>query len=265
VTAIAMTGSGIGSLAAPPVSNWLIANYDWRTAYFIIGITIFVVVTTSAQFVETGKRPIRIKTPEQSEAIRARGISLTHSLTTTQFWLLLIMVFCFGFCAYTVIVHLVPHALYIGINSSTAANILAVSGGVAIIGRLGLGAVSRRISNKAVCIIGFPLMAISSFGFIFTEDVGILFLLSALFGFGFGLGVIISPFVAEIFGLKSHGAILGIIVLGYSTGSAVGPLLAGNIFDIYNSYQLAFILNAAIACIGLLLSFLIKPILVPRE
>ena len=44
MTAIVMVGGGIGALVAPPIANWLISRFDWRTSYMIVGSLVFVVV-----------------------------------------------------------------------------------------------------------------------------------------------------------------------------------------------------------------------------
>ena len=67
--------------------------------------------------------------------------------------------------------------------------------------------------------------------------------------------------MAGLFGLSSHGLILGTINLpGFTFGAAVGPFIAGHISDITGSYQLAFIVCAAMSVAGLILTVLLRPI-----
>ena len=63
-----------------------------------------------------------------------------------------------------------------------------------------------------------------------------------------------SPLVAELFGLRSHGLILGVTTFGYCIGAAAGPFLAGYIFDVTGSYSVAFLACAAVSVLGLILS-----------
>jgi MFS family permease len=79
------------------------------------------------------------------------------------------------------------------------------------------------------------------------------------FGCG-GIGALASTLIAELFGIKSHGLILGALNFTITLGSAAGPYLAGLIFDISNSYQLAFILFIALGLIGLILVIILKPV-----
>ena len=88
-----------------------------------------------------------------------------------------------------------------------------------------------------------------------------LYLLVAIFGFSFsGLDTLMSPIVAELFGLTSHGVIFGVIIFSIAIGGAIGPVLAGHIFDITSSYQLAFLTCAGAAIMGTMMTLLLKPI-----
>ena len=86
-----------------------------------------------------------------------------------------------------------------------------------------------------------------------------------LFGvvFGFSYGSIIalqSLLTVKLFGLSSLGVILGSVSFIYTVGGAVGPFLAGYIFDITNSYNLAFIICVAASIIAVILTLVLKPI-----
>ena len=52
MTGITISGLGMGTLVMPPITNWLISTYGWRTSYIIIGITALVLVTSAAQFMK---------------------------------------------------------------------------------------------------------------------------------------------------------------------------------------------------------------------
>jgi cyanate permease len=57
-----------------------------------------------------------------------------------------------------------------------------------------------------------------------------------------------------MFGVKSHGLIFGAIDNSYKIGAALGPVLNGYVFDATGSYQLAFVVSAAVAVLGLILA-----------
>jgi predicted MFS family arabinose efflux permease len=201
---------------------------------------------------------------ESKEEIELKGstraFSLKEAASVRQLWLVLSMYFCLGFSMFTILVHIAPHATDLGFSATTAANILATAGGGGVIGRLMLGGAADRIGNRQVFIIGFVLMAAALFWLIPAAEPWTLYLLAAIIGFASG-GCVMSEslLVAELFGLRSHGLILGVTCFGYCMGSAAGPFLAGYIFDVTSSYSVAFLVCAAVSVVGLILSAILTP------
>jgi len=99
----------------------------------------------------------------------------------------------------------------------------------------------------------FWLTAISSFDLFCVA--------CAIFGFGYG-GVIpqFPGITAELFGLRSLGAILGLLTLTWLLGGAVGAELGNLIYDLTrpHSYILAFWLGGAMFMVGTLFLLLMK-------
>jgi len=264
MTGTIIAGLGIGGLIVPPVATHLISTYGWRTSYIILGSIVLVVVVLAAQFLKrdpskVGQVPYgENKRGENKLKLGTEGFSLKEAACTRQFWVVFTMLFCFGFCAYFIMVHIAPHAIDLGISVATAANILATIGGLGIIGNIVLGNAADRIGNRWVFIIGFILMAAALLSLVPATKVWMLYLFAAVFGFAVGgCAASESPIVARLFGLRSHGLILGVAIVGFSIGAAVGPFLAGYMFDVTGSYQGAFLVCAALGVIGLILAALL--------
>jgi len=86
----------------------------------------------------------------------------------------------------------------------------------------------------------------------FVEIIHSLGVPALVFGFGNGgTGALQSPIVAELFGIKSHGLIFGVCGIGFTIGSAMGPLISGYLFDVTHSYQMAFLVSALVGIIGI--------------
>ncbi len=62
---------------------------------------------------------------------------------------------------------------------------------------------------------------------------------------------LISPLVAEHFGIRSHGVLFGLVLFAGTCGRRMGPILAGHLFDITGSYRSAFWICAAVGSTGL--------------
>jgi len=82
-------------------------------------------------------------------------------------------------------------------------------------------------------------------------------------GFGFAFGGIVplhSHILAEMFRLRAHGAILGIISFSIGVGSCVGPVFTGYVYDLVGSYSIPFIVCGAVAAISGLLVLFVRPL-----
>ena len=87
-----------------------------------------------------------------------------------------------------------------------------------------------------------------------------LYLFAIIFAFSYGGEASSRPLmVAELFGLRALGAIHGAVLLGLTTGGAIGPIVVGRIFDISNTYYLGFIVCAVLGIIGLILTLMLRP------
>lgn len=66
---------------------------------------------------------------------------------------------------------------------------------------------------------------------------------AVIFGTGYGgLGPPTTSLVGDAFGVRHIGTILGLLEIGWVCGAAVGPALAGYIFDNTGRYYLAFVM-----------------------
>jgi len=265
MTGIVVAGVGVGVMIMPPAASWLISNYGWRLAYTIIGIVTLASVVPAAQFLKRdpdqmglvpyGADEVKIESPN----LETGGFSLQEAIRTRQFWMLSAMWLCFAFSLETIFVHLVPYATDLGISTISAANILAISGGVSILGGIIIGNIADRSGNRPALIITSILFAGALIWLVVAKELRMLYLLAAIFGFGYGgLFAVESPIVAKLFGLSAHGAIMGSVGVGYMIGGAFGPVLAGRMFDITGSYQTAFLISAAAGVTALILALLLR-------
>lgn len=267
MTGIALAGISIGSLIAPPAANWMITTYDWRVAYILMGCIILFIGVLTAQFLKRDPAQVgqaaygAVEMERQDHNAGGEGLSLRDATNTWQFWMLFLIFLSLGFSFFSIMVHIVPHVTDLGISTESAANILAAMGGAVIIGNIVMGALADRIGSKQVCIIGLILTAISVICLVSIKDVWMFYAFVFVFGVAHGgcIGAE-SPLVAWLFGMSSHGLLLGMISFGFTVGAAIGPLFTGYIFDSTGSYKLAFITYAAISLLGFILTMLIEPI-----
>ena len=266
MTGIVTSGVGVGMMVGPPVAGWLISNYGWRIGYRATGISVLVLLVIAAQFLRREPAAVNHLSGSENDGGKEGSISevggflFKEAVRTRQFWMLFIMYSCLGISLMAIMVHIVPHATDLGFSTITAAKILAIVGALNLVGRIGMGSVSDRVGTKRSLIISAGFLLTAFLVVLVAKDLRVLYLFAVIFGFGFGGTVaLIAPATAELFGMKMHGAIMGVLAFAFSAGGSVGPIMAGHIFDVSGSYFLAFIASIVLSAIGLILASQLKP------
>ena len=267
MTGIVLASTGIGLMVIVPAANQAILHYGWRTVYMIVGIVVLVVVVISAQFLRrdpyvVGKLPYGYDgTSTAPSGARTYGLSFKEALRTKQVWLISLVYFCTYFVYHIFVVHMVIYAIGQGISSPWAVGIMAFLGAAGIAGRIIMGFFADRIGNKQAMVLSAGLMMLALFWLLVAKGLWMLFLFGAAFGFGHGgIATMESPIVANVFGMRSHGVILGLVFFVDTVGGAIGPFLAGYIFDVTSSYRLALLLCAIFGAINLIVILFLRPL-----
>ena len=127
MSGITVAGIGAGTMITPPVANWLISTYNWRTSFIIIGIAAFVLVAGLAQLLvrdpgRMGLSPYGASAVKDNKSsLDTAGLSLREAIRTRQLWTLFIIYICAGIVIQTIIVHIVIHARGLEISAASAA------------------------------------------------------------------------------------------------------------------------------------------------
>jgi MFS family permease len=267
MTGIVKVGAGLGQLMIPLAASMLIKSYGWKTSYLIIGVAGFPLLVSIAQLLRRDPSQMGLllncekKMSMDNLGLIGVGLSLREAVHTSQFWMICAVNLVIVFCLMIIVVHIVPHAQDMEVSALRAASVLSTIGGVSMIGRFITGIAIDRIGSKRVITICFILLIVELLWLQMATDMWMLYLFAVFYGITHG-GVFtaISPIVAEFFGISAHGVLFGIVAFSGSIGGAIGPFVAGYIFDITGGYSLAFWLCTLLSTLGLVLIVLLKPI-----
>lgn len=245
MTGVVKTGTAAGQMVLPVTAAFLIAVVGWRWAALTLGLIAVCVLLLGA---------LLMKVPAASAAPVA-SVGMGSALKSRVFWTLCAIQFLFFPTLTTVPLHLPVHGMDLGMSTARAASLLSAIAGASVVGRLAIGAFSDRIGGKRgfiLCLL--PLIA-SLLAFSVIDTRWALFAAAVAYGFGHGgLFTIVAPTVAEYFGTRAVGAIFGGIVFFGTVGGAIGPILAGRIFDLTGSYTTAFLTMASMASLAFVLA-----------
>lgn len=264
MSGIVNSSTGVATLIGAPVSTVLLSIYNWRICYVIMGVFILLIIPASAQFLRRepsvmGQFPDGEKEHPAHQKTKPAGLSLNEAIRSRHFWLYFFAAMSFAYCVFTIMVHIVPHAIGLNLSPVQAAGMLAIYGGMGLLGRLVMGNAADKMGDRMIYLIGFIINSVSLLWLVMAKEVWMLYLFVVISGMvQGGMGAVGSPLLAELFGLRAHGTIFGVANVGYTLGAALGPIVTGYIFDVTDSYQQAFMLSAAVSVIGIILAALLR-------
>jgi len=265
MTSIIISALGTSEMVMPPLASWLIGSFGWRNSYIILGVSLFLFIMITAQFIRRDPGQLGMTAYGEGEvepggvSIQMTGLSLQEAMRGREFWVFSAILVCYLFGATAVSTHIVIHATGLGFSPVSAANILSIIGAMYIVSLNITGGVADKMGKRSAIALGFILQVVSLFCLVAAKDLWLLYLVGAVYGFGRGTAMAPMPLLmADVFGLKSFGVIQGAIFVGAALGTVLGPVIMGYIFDITGSYVIALITCSAINIIGLMLTFFIR-------
>jgi len=268
MSGIVKVGTGSGQLLVPLIATAFIATFGWRQSYVIMGAIVLVMLVAAALVLRRDPQSMGLLPDGRRDepcgdgiGFMERGVSLKRAIRTMQFWTICAAEFIIFFCILTIVVHIVPHATDMGLPPATAAGVLSMIGGASMFARFLMGTANDRIGGKRSLVICFIMLLCGLVLLQVAREAWMLFLFAAVYGFALGgFFTVMSPTVAEFFGIGSHGELFGIAVFIGTLGGSIGPLLAGRIFDVTGSYQAVFLVLTGLAVLGLVLITMLRPL-----
>lgn len=253
---IAASGSGLGTLFIVPGIERLIAAVDWSQAFIVCGIVAGILMITAAVFLREPHRQLTASYSSDNINLQDQSVSIKEAFKDTRMLLIALSFLFFFFGIQIVMVHLVNYATDTGIDPLISATFISVIGAVSIAGRLsvGLGADRIGIINSLLLTRGF--LVLSFLLLLFTNSTWSFYLFAVLFSIPYGGEITQIPLViGRYFGTRSMATLMGVNVFVVTIGGALGPWLAGKIFDLTGSYDWAFIAGAvaAVFSVGMVL------------
>jgi len=250
-------GLSVGSTVMAPLSRWLITSYDWRTAMWVIGDLVWLVVIPAALLV---RNPPKSTATAAARAAAAPGLTIGQVVRTPQFAAVALTHFACCAAHSGPIFHMVTHAIDRGVPAMAAATVLSAAGLASLTGKIGCGIFADRIGAKRTLVAGLALQAVAISLYLFTGGLASFYALAVVFGFAYG-GVmpLYAIVVREYFGERIMGSAFGAVSLAATLGMALGPWLGGWAYDAVGSYAWMFIGSSAIGLGAVAIALTFRP------
>jgi OFA family oxalate/formate antiporter-like MFS transporter len=286
IVGIVVSGFGLASVYAAPLSRWLIIAFDFRKAILILGFGFMVVVISLAQLLKSPHKVLqfimeygdmgRLKKDALSrEKAIAEGKPAPAStkeeytpkemLGTVQFYMLWFMYACGAGAGLMIISKLAAIAAQPKIDISLGFILVAVlavgNGG----GRIVAGMLSDKIGRKATMFTCFVLQAVLIFLLSRASaenplgTIPVMAIISALIGANYGANLSLFPSITkDFYGLKNFGMNYGLVFTAWGVGGFMLAKLAGAMYVRHQTFEIAYYGASALLILAAIMTLLVK-------
>ena len=252
---IAYLGIGTGWAMVPQISKGLEKSLGWHYALCGLGILVIVIALPMSFFIrdpESGKK---------TEISKVTYIPVKDILRSSNFYLLAIGSMCSIAAVGGTNQHLKLYLRDLNFSQAQAFDVLSLVAISSLAGRVLMGWLADIFPRKNVMILIYLIVASSIPLLLLPEFHGRIFIFAVIFGIGLGGDYLIIPLMAgDLFGIRTLGRIMGIILVADGVAEATSPWMVGALYDYTTkSYAVGFIVLICIALAGaIIVSFLPK-------
>jgi MFS family permease len=126
-----------------------------------------------------------------------------------------------------------------------------------IVGKVGFGALTDRMPPRIIATSAFVLEAIGTLFLLGPATTLSAALFSVMYGLPMGGIATLEPvLVARYFGPAAFGTVYGTLMLLLTFCAAVGPIVAGRVYDLGGSYQPTLVVCSIASCAAAVLMLL---------
>lgn len=248
--AFATMGTALGPVAIVPLMQKIIASFGYQWGYWFTCLVNLFVLIPLFWFL--------IKTPEQKGVQRLGSIdggqnlhveqdgrdkSLKEILRTPEFYMFGAAQIIIGVLATGLMTNVTLYFNDIGMNMSAAAWVSSLSWATAIIGRLVLSYLSRKVGIKFTAGFAAVTYALAMIGLYFAQFNWLFIILYAAgYAIGSAITVMIPPIMTTtMWGSKYNGQNFGAINFCSGIGSVFGATLVAYVYTLTGTYANAWL------------------------
>lgn len=236
---LTLSGGAIAQIISPPLASALIGSFGWREAYLWLGLGWGGLTLVLAAFFlsDAGDTKGRPSTRAEAET-PLPGLMLSQALRDSSLWRIAISTLLILSVTVGVSVHQLPILSEAKVSAGQATLLLSLSGATGIAGKLITGVLLDRFHARWIGSITLASTAVA-YPFLLapfrTPELVVIAVL--INGYAAGMKLQLCGYLtARYAGLRHYGVIFGAMTSVTAMAAAAGPLLAGLIFDSFQSY-----------------------------
>lgn len=247
VIGIVTAGGAVGQAIAPVIFQALISASNWRDAITYLGIGYLVVMVPLLLLLRPP--PVLKASAENLMQSDSNLWGLPHRITIP--WLAFAGIFC-CICMAVPIVHLVPLGIELKLSPETAASLLATLMISGALGRIFFGSLADRVGALNTYFAASFVQTVMVFWFTQPESLVVLYVLSAVFGFGFaGVMTCLLICAREAAPLRITGFATAVVSTTGWIGMGIGGYQGGYFYDVTGNYTWSYGIGAISGLVNL--------------
>ena len=243
---LALAGSGLSGVLAPPLITKAIHSWGWQGGYLVV--CAFILMIAMPLIAWLFKEHPQSQASEHAEpATRAShahvaapltGMTPAEAVRNLQFWKIAVGFFLVSGVIGGLIINLVKLLVETGLDRVAAAGIASVMGLAVIVGRIGIGFLLDRLAAPVVACAILLLCALGCYALTMKAlPIWALSLCVVALGLGAAAEVdLVAYLTGRYLGMKAYGKIYGLQLSTFYLGAAFGPAAIGYSFNHFKSY-----------------------------
>ena len=279
-TGISSAGVNVGGVMVAVVAI-AISTYGWRSTALGIAFISWFLGFPLAAFIRHRPQPYGylpdgddpIETQAQDDASETApdkeepDFTVMEALRTQAFWIITATHGISVLIIAMVTIHEIPLLVDAGISFETAASLLALMTGIAVVGRVSGGYLGDKVGMKPVLLVCFFMMSAGVIVLATATTITQAVIWAVLYGLGYGARApILIALRADYFGPRNFATIMGFSQPIMMFGTFFGPIIAGYAYDVQGSYRMVFTAIAVVNLMGAaLVPFIKRPALPERK
>lgn len=245
---ISSAAFGLGGVLVAPVLSVIVQAWGWRwgaaiggVLFLVVGLPLCLTIRRSPESVgllPDGDQPAGPAPGKAGPTIKSEvDVTVAEALKSFAFWGSVLAAGIRNASYHAIGVHFVPFMVWKGLSQSEAALLLGVYAFLGMALTLILGWVADRANKPRMT----ALILFAAAGAMFLPIVGSSLWSLCLFTIFFAAVETTFPLgwavVGDLFGRKHYAKIRGYMTLFYTWGGVLGPVIAGAIFDRWQTYE----------------------------